>query len=272
VIDFIKIILSDVDLDRLVNSPHLELINTRKLKHGGYRYTYKSENLEFTITGLNVRLSGSLHIYCNLINTGQRSNSNDYTINDIINTIQALESKFGIIPSQAKIERLEYGVNVRLPFIAEEFVQSSIIAWDGKENSIDKDFDRTGKYKKWQTTKYGIKAYDKGKKDNEPYLFRFEINALSEYLKKFDITHLSNLTDRNKLEPLGADLTSAFDKLIIVDDLMPKNLSNQDEELFNRGINPNVWRTFPHRMAKSRFKKKFNNLLQTKNQNRKKKL
>ena len=113
-IDFVKIKIKDPDINELRNLPFLEwdeLTNTRT----GVVKEYNAKFNGLTVVIINNQytyISGSLHKYWNITNTGEDQNYNDFTFLSLVWTIQDICTRFSLNPVNCKIENIETGVNI----------------------------------------------------------------------------------------------------------------------------------------------------------------
>lgn len=269
-IDFIKLNITHLDLTKLLAIAAIKWrgeydILTAQIND----YPIKGElyNLKLKINRTRIEISGSLHIYWNLRRGLGDQNFNDFNYDDLVNAINDLISLFGKDLLKAKIENLEYGMNVKLWKKPEDFIRENIIVWDGRAPSKNLKFDGKGKYVQWNNSQVYQKCYDKGKHHRRPdNIFRWERKAIKgEYLKKYNIQFLVDLFDKVKLRALVGDLIASYDKLIIVNTLNPTaSFTAKENQLWAKCINPIVWENLSekHRSQKSRLIDKFTELLQ----------
>lgn len=160
--------------------------------------------------------------------------------------INSICERFLIDPSQAKITRLEIGLNVKLPFETYTFLQTSLITC--KHKSFNAYPSKDGISLGWNSHfhQYIVKIYDKGKQYNLSHnLLRFEIQFLKmQPLKVFGIQKLSDLTHKDKVYNLKKLLIKAWDDVLLYDtsiDLEDLKLKPAQKEMLLNGRNPKYW-------------------------------
>ena len=199
------------------------------------RFNYKWEgefkNLKFLIdTKGKVFLKGSLHKFWN---NGEH-NYNDFNLTALIEVINELRSKFGIIPEITKIHHVEIGLNIDDLHFKTKKINEHLLFHSGQGIPIEKF-----KYKRHlkdsdfiivERDKYAIKSYDKAKHCGlHGDIYRFEIKyKKAANLKVLGINTLSDLINPTKIELLKIDFLKKwnevflFDWTIRKDELKPK--------------------------------------------------
>jgi hypothetical protein len=259
-IDFIKIlnlqtgetiadnpILSDLWID---NSRHGELLSQRAEFFG----------LMFHIKNGVTRLSGSLHKY---FNKGLH-NYNDFTHSNLIAVINGLVDHFHIEPQNSVLNNVEFGVNVILPFPVNALLDSLITY---KNKPFNREVEEGKVYYQYKTSEYIVKIYNKGLHYRQPQnILRFEIKVIKMRFLKSIVT-LDNLTEPERLFPLGGVLLSVFDDILFDDkSIEPQTLNPSERELYFNGRNPKYWindsaMSAAQRKQKERERKRFIELL-----------
>lgn len=254
-IDFIKIIIKNLNPSILEKNPLLEFFDIVNLITGEIKTTNRYGNkvtpskiahylgLEFKIydTG-TITIAGSLHKYWN----AGLHNYNDFN-NDAVNAVlKDLKDKFGIDAKQCIIKCLEIGINITPPKPTNEILDNCFLH-KTKPFEFQKNSDE-GKYKQVQHSQYIIKVYNKAqhykskgfKIDGE--IIRFEIKYTKmEKLNKKGIYSLQDLIDYG-LHNFKSELLHEwknvlfFDKTIQIDTLSTKRKNSARDY-----ANPNYW-------------------------------
>ena len=186
-IDFIKIIIKELNPAILEANPLLEFFDNINLSTGEIKTTnrtgqsikpYKNafyNSLEFKIydTG-HVTLSGSLHKYWN----SGAQNYNDFNFDAFLGVLRDLKHKFNITPEHCILKCLEIGINIIPPIPTNQLLDYCFLH-KTKPFEYQKNSDE-GKYKQVQHEQYIIKIYNKAlhyKKnfEIETEIMRFEI-------------------------------------------------------------------------------------------------
>lgn len=207
-VDYIKILIKDLNSSFLEANPLLEFfdninLSTGEIKtvnHKGQKITpYKNafyNSLEFKIydTG-TITLSGSLHKYYN----AGAHNFNDFNFEAFLNVLTDLKDKFNITPEQCILKCLELGLNITPPKPTNEILEYCFLhktkPFEYQKNSGE------GKYKQCVHSQYIVKIYNKAlhyKKDFpeiKTEIIRFEIKyTRMERLNKLGVFNLNDIS------------------------------------------------------------------------------
>jgi len=173
-IDYIKTKLSAEYIGLLENHRLLEFkreVNERtgELLH---KRVAKYQGLTFIIRSNKIWLSGSLHYF---FNEGKH-NYNDFTYTDLLYTLNKIERLFNIELSNCKLENIEVGVNINLPFKTSLILNNTL--FHGIEKFKNEKVKKgKGDFRIATHDRYNVKIYDKGLQFSLPYkLLRFEIH------------------------------------------------------------------------------------------------
>lgn len=198
-IDYIKILIKDINPSILEANPLLNFFDNINLKTGELKTISRNGNkitpsknayyngLEFKIydTG-TVILSGSLHKYWN----NGAHNYNDFNNESVLNVLSDINTKFNIEPQLCILKCLEIGVNITPPILTNEILNNCFLhktkPFEHKHNSDE------GNYKQWIHSQYILKLYNKALH----YINKgFSINA---EIMRFEIkyTKMQKLNDK----------------------------------------------------------------------------
>lgn len=261
-IDFIKIIIKELNPAILEANPLLDFYDNINLSTGEFKTTnrigqrvtpYKTAlykyTLEFRIydTGL-ITLSGSLHKYWN----SGAHNYNDFNFEAFLYVLNDLKHKFNITPEQCILKCLEIGINIIPPITTNQFLDYCFLhktkPFEYKRNSDE------GKYKQVQHSQYIIKIYNKAlhyKKDFniKTEIMRFEIKYTK--MQKLNERGIYNLQDLSNygLQNFKDEVLNEFNNILFYDNTIQskycsisnyKNpiywnelISNKRNDLFN---------------------------------------
>lgn len=240
-IDFIKIIIKDINPSTLENNSLLEFFNTVNLTTGQLKTTNRNGNkvtpsqnayyngLEFYIYDSGtVTLSGSLHKYWNK----GAHNYNDFNTEAVKWVLNDLKEKFNIEPEQCILKCLEIGINITPPIPTNEILDYSFLhktlPFEYQKNSEE------GKYKQAQHSQYIIKLYNKAlhylskgfKIQNEIMRFEIKYTKMQKLNEKgiFDLNSLVNYGLHNFKSELLTEWQNVlfFDDTIQIDPLSAK--------------------------------------------------
>ena len=220
-IDYIKIRDLPVQLHDIINNKFLDFGTSVNIETGeifGKPQIAKYKGISFIIKKNKktskyqyVNLEGSLHKYWN---NGEH-NYNDFNFNNLVSVINELSEKFNIDPFNTRLNNVEFGVNLVIPFNPDEFLKS-IINHKGKHFSIIRQRDKH--FRQCEYSRYYLKIYDKGLQFGKNNIFRFEVKVTRmEHLKEIGISHLSDLLNINKFLLLGDELSTYYNNLLIFD-------------------------------------------------------
>ncbi|GAB2562439.1 hypothetical protein [Spirosoma areae] len=221
-----------------------------------------------------VEVKGSIHKFHN---NGQH-NADQFTADDLLLTLDQLVREYGFDLFNSKINKLEFGVNVELPFPVSHIVKN-LICYKNQPFSLDTDSDTL--YYVCNLQQYAIKIYDKGTQKGLDFdQLRFEIRAdKMEYFngKGIRLDTLADLLNVANYEPLGVLLVDTFNEILFDDPAInPDDLTPCEREIYRDGRNPRFWQrpdnlTFKqantHRQRMSRAKRSFRALLDQRGNN-----
>ena len=157
--DFIKASLIQ-DHNELLDNPNLEFFGKHSRQTGDiFEYPLEAgvENLKIQIKDngkyinpankhkymIYKNLSGSVHYFWNIIKGNGVHNYNDFSISNFSDLLTILNKDFNLNLFQSKLTRIEYGVNILLPFDARWFLEKCIIAHKFNPPSY-RDFNKKG--------------------------------------------------------------------------------------------------------------------------------
>jgi hypothetical protein len=213
----------------------------RKATDRGLTFTLKPK---IDGSGYRIELTGSIHKYRN----NGHHNADQFTAADLLAALIEWVETYGINPTMAILNNIEFGVNVALPFPV-ACVLDNLISYKGRRFQPDREH---GPYY-WQCLfgQYAVKIYDKGAQFRDtvpglpPNLLRVEVKVLKmEYLHKkgISIKTLADLLTVAYYGKLGALLVETFqDILFDKPTINPALLKPKDRELLISGRNPKFW-------------------------------
>jgi hypothetical protein len=234
--------------------------------------TAEFKNMIFISKGSDesyMEVQGSLHKY---LNEGKH-NYNDFCYSELAATIMDFCCQFGINPKEARIQNLEFGVNLIVPFNPTPFLKNNIINFKGQSKSRSGPIEGKGYYIQFEKTNYIVKIYDKGSQYcQEENILRVEVKTKKmNHIKSTGIKTLADLSDLSKVKKLVPILKTAFEGLLIFDPIDSNKLESDETEMYLNGINSLYWENLKsnsHDPLNKRPRKKyyrelseFNNLL-----------
>ena len=219
--------------------------------------------------GYRVEVKGSLHKFYN----NGLHNADQYTVNDLLLTLNRLVTDYGFDLFSSKINNIEFGVNIELPFAISQ-VFANLICHKNQPFQVDSHSQTPYYVCNWQ--RYTVKIYDKGKQQGlGGNLLRFEIRVrkmrVFRTVTGVQLHTLADLLNVANYGPLGALLVDAFDDILFDDPAInPKTLTAKERALYQQCRNPRYWHTpdgltpkqaAAHRQRLSRNKDRFRALL-----------
>lgn len=274
-VDFIKIIIKDINTAILEANPLLDFYDNINLTTGEIKTTNRHGNkvtpsknanyrgLEFKIydTG-TVTLSGSLHKYWN----GGAHNYNDFNSEAFLGVLKDLNTKFGIEPANCILKCLEIGINI-VPPIPTNHILDYCFLHKTKPFEYQKNSNE-GKYKQVQHSQYIIKIYNKALHYQRDYLeisneiMRFEIKYTK--MQKLNERGIFNLIDLAKygLHNFKNELLKEFNNILFYD----TTIQSKSKCLTNYK-NPLYWVELLSKNEKNLFNYHRKNLKKTTSQN-----
>lgn len=271
-IDGIKANISYLPREKLLNNLLLEWskdnvpLDLEGTSKGKRQYPYTEyHGFKIEMKG-QIWGKGSLQKYKNSTTGSGLQNYDDFTLADTICAIDKLSSDFGIVPESTLLTRLEYGVNVIVPFDPEHFLDN-IIVWDYQAPTINQTVftgeNQKGYYLEFKSSEYSIKIYYKSKQygiEHTHRIIRFEKKVKRRTkIRTLGIDRLSDLLYRTTHDRLRDDLIKELDKFIHIDSIQPPEAMNENERvLFLQWSNAKFWEQFPyHRNKKGKHVQRF---------------
>ncbi|WP_020600327.1 hypothetical protein [Spirosoma panaciterrae] len=189
--------------------------------------------------GHRVEVKGSLHKFHN---NGQH-NADQFTVNDLLSTLDELAKVYGFDLFRSRINNVEFGVNVELPFPVSQ-VLKNLVCYKNQPFYLDTHSDTP--YYVCQLQRYAVKIYDKGKQRGlAGNLLRFEIRVKKmEYFNGTGIvlTNLADLMNVTNYKLLGALLLDTFNEILFDDPaIKPAKLPPSKQAIYRNGRNPRYW-------------------------------
>jgi hypothetical protein len=183
-------------------------------------------------------MSGSLHKFAR-----NGKNHTDFSYAEVVAAIRELEG-LGINPEEAKLQNLEFGVNLRdLPVSPATFVRSTL-THRGQPFSQMKGTHRRPVGVDCSHQRYTLKVYDKGKQYNLPtQVLRLEAKHTKMHdLNEAGIHTLADLTNPDVWPFLCTNLAARLDELLLIEpELRQQNLKPSERRKLADYENPKYW-------------------------------
>ncbi|CAH0997409.1 hypothetical protein EMA8858_03542 [Emticicia aquatica] len=241
-IDYIKILNLAVSSTDLENNKYLQdgwIIGSKN----GEVLTQQTNyfGLTFSIKNTNVRLTGSIHKYEN----NGLHNHNDFTKTQVHEVINELSKKFEIDLQNSRLNNLEFGVNVVLPF-EPKILLNSLITHKGEP--FTREIEEGKIYYQCKRSQFIIKIYDKGLQYHQvANILRFELKVLKMQFfktKGIEVSVLADLLNDGIYAKFGGVLKAYFDEILFDEESINlKDLNATERDIYLRGQNPKTWIT-----------------------------
>jgi len=241
--------------DNSVNDKFVEF-DYQTIKH-----TAKYQTYELVITEVNkvnrmpkyyLKIKGSLHK-----NKFNGANFERFYHLDVIDEINKLCDVLEIDSKTAKIDVLEFGVNIQTDFVPYSFLIEHLIRYKHLQfNQYAPDrLNRRLGYE-CVLSHYKVKIYDKGLQFDLPYnLMRFELRYKTmQKLNGIGIYNLHDLTDKKNIDRLRGLLMDAWNDVLLYEPMETTNvnLTELQKLLIQCGNNANYWNNL-HKSNKTKY-------------------
>ncbi len=200
------------------------------------------------------RFRGSLQKYAN----GGAANVGAFTFEQVCRALNDLCTRFGIDLHTARLENVELGLELPLPIPARQFLKSLICHGSKAFQPINVEKPDLGKIVPRQ--EYDLKLYDKGSQaeTGEANLLRVEIRVCKMmFLKSFGISTLADLTNPDKVRPLGGLLQSVLNDVICYDGSVSESALTIREQLHLKEVCNPVWWADLSKRSRWDYRQKF---------------
>ena len=217
--------------------PYIPRTNTKTGEMENEPEEAKYKGLKFSIYENRIQLDGSLHTFYN----DGFHNYNDFYFRMLESVILDWKHNFGIDIERTRINNLEIGVNIVLPYKPEKALNNTI---NHRGTPFTWAHEKTKRYRECSHTQFFIKFYDKGIQYKlNKYILRFEVKFIKmERINDLGIKTFADLIKPGNLEKLGELLLNIFDELLMGNlKANTSQLNKRDKELFDRGHNDRHW-------------------------------
>jgi hypothetical protein len=269
-VDFFKAAIPKTYEHQLLNNPCITFQGQYNYHTGevlNYPIKGNYKNFEIEIKERKIIISGSVHIYYNLIQGKGWQNYNDFSFKNVTHTIEHLSKALQLEPKEMKIENLEIGVNVKLKRNVSEALTMLFIDWDTRNKYVNKGY-KNGHLVEYKTVDRYAKFYDKGGQHTLPYhLLRYELKYMRNetIVKKAKIKTVHDLMQPAKFKLIVKNLKEEITKINLVDTLIsPVELTANEANLFQNGINSMFWSNYSNqglKAQKSKYRRQYMELI-----------
>ncbi|MBP1840401.1 hypothetical protein [Formosa algae] len=251
-IDYVKILFNNVDVNYLCSLPFLDF-ETVVNSNTGELSTKKTANYHFCKIVIYeseiVLFTGSIHKFYNSIKevkapnykengTYKGFNGNQFNINNIIEVRQHLKTLFNCKPHQMIFQNIEFGINSTPVFNPQLFIKG-LLFHKGKlfEFKYNEHFSQV------KHQRYLLKIYNKSNQyQMKENTLRVELKIIkTEFLKETGIRTFEDVSVQtmNKAKEL---LLKAFDEVVYYDyTVEKKNLTERQKVSLKLFSNPRYW-------------------------------
>lgn len=250
-IDYTKILLTNIDISRLLNSPQLKF--KFEVADTGEYSTKRTANYHFckVIVHENgiVLFTGSIHKMWNSLNNIKAPNfekqkdykgfnGNQFLINDIIKMRKHLQRLFDCDPVQMLFQNIEFGINTTPLFDPQIFIKGLLFHY-GKLF----EYRFNGYFSQVKHERYFIKIYNKS---NHYGISKHTLRIELKVVKTEDIKHtgIKTFADINEitLDKAKNLLLKRFKEIVYYDYTISTNsITKQQKRTLNKYSNPRYW-------------------------------
>jgi len=229
-IDFTKLVVTYINENDAIECFKNSVENyNRKTNEISYPLHCKDLVFDLAITPNQKIFKGSLHKCWNFKNSQFAHNYNDFTFTEIKETVKYIEKKYLLKVKQSRLQNLEFGINLNVPFLVTPFLKNNLIS-NGTEINTATNFKNDGYAIQFKRTDCIIKIYNKIKGIRARYFHKCGINNLNDVLSRENLCNAFEL------------LVKEFDKLIIIDKINFDKIKNKKHQLILKDfITPNFW-------------------------------
>ena len=197
---------------------------------------YKSLTITIYDSG-TVIIKGSLHKFWN----SGIHNYNDFHLTNVFNIIDEWVNIFGSEILNAKIDNIEFGVNIKPPIQTDEILRNILLH---KRAEFKTGTFKNSYYKECTHEHYYIKIYDKALQYNQlENILRIEC----KYIRMIELNRLGihSFKDLRKFEiypELRRILLDKWNEVLFIDETIKrKELKKKQRESLYNYLNPNYW-------------------------------
>lgn len=270
-IDYLKILLLKIDIDRLLNLSFLDF-KTKVSENTGLLSTKKVAEYHFckiTVYGSGIVLfTGSIHKLWNSLNdikspnyknaeTYKGFNGNQFTLENIIEVRNHLENLFNCVPKQMIFQNIEIGVNTTPIFNPKSYINGLLY----HKNKLF-EYRYNGNSAQVQHQRYIFKIYNKSiQYEMNNFVLRIELKIIKlEELKKIGLSTFADINNTT-LEKAKQMLLRRFDEVMHYDyTINKKGLTKTQNQSLNSYSNPRYWINELRPQHRHRHKKRINEI------------
>ncbi len=251
-IDYIKILVIKIDVQRLLNLPFLEF-NMEVSERTGELSSKKVAKYNFckiTIFDNGVVLfTGSIHKLWNelkgvkapnhfLKKEYKGFNGNDFNLTKIIEVREHLENLFDCRPKNLIFQNIEFGVNIRIPFNPKKILNGLLL-----HKGVSFEFRLKGNYAQSMHSLFIFKIYNKGIQYGMiDDILRVELKVTK--MKEIEKSGIKTFADINEvtLNRMTSLLLSRWNEILLYEfTIRKKELTKIENQKLSQYSNPRYW-------------------------------
>jgi len=246
-IDFLKSALVGQTASEWLNNPNLResfktIVSNETGQIKEQRAFYRGQTICVKPGGY-VEVYGSIHKFY----TG-KSNATDFTSSALVQSVAELADSLRFDPYKARMQNVEFGVNLVLPTSAKALLSRAIL-YGNSDFTSRRTFDGNGYQLDAKHQRYTFKPYDKAAQMRsagtlyDGHMLRPEIRVTKMiHLAHANLVTLGDLTRPQSLAPLGPMLTKAWDNILFFDpSINLEGLSKPRRDLLLQGQSITYW-------------------------------
>lgn len=251
-IDYVKILLKDIDAESIFDIPLLDF-KTEVSEKTGEISTKKTADYHFCkvviydsglvlFTGSIHKLWNSLHkVYApnyKEVKQYKGFNGNQFAINDIIEVRQHLETLFNCEPQQMIFQNIEFGINTTPVFNPQLFLKGLLY-----HNGKPFEFRHKEHFAQAIHQRYYFKIYNKSNQYGmQEHTLRVELKLIaSDQFASFGIKTFADI-NTSTLNRAKEMLLKRFDEVVYYDNTIVKeNLTERQKQTLKCYSNPRYW-------------------------------
>lgn len=197
---------------------------------------YKNLTINIYESG-KVVIKGSLHKFWN----NGIHNYNDFHLTNVLNIVDEWVDLFGTEILNAKIDNIEFGVNIKPPIQTAEILRNVLLH---KRVEFKTGTFKNSNYKECEHKHFYIKIYDKALQYNQ---LENNLRIECKYIRMVELNRLGiySFKDLRKLEiypELECILIKKWNEVLFIDETIKrKGLKEKQRDSLNNYLNPNYW-------------------------------
>lgn len=255
--DHITVKIQGPDVEKVLDSPRVELLELRNLATGEVfqpRTIYLGP-LKIRRSSLNsIYVGGSIHFYFNWLKDGRpekvvNRNWDQFTYGELCQAIDTLAADLGLAPERLGLHGVEFGLNLENPRFDVTKAKDSLILHLTKPFTIwESDFGRVAKH-----SQFHLKGYDKGLQSGiSRKIFRWEVAVKKmDCVKGIGIHSLADLKDQEKVRALFAWACSQWESVLVHDpSVKDSHLGKGEREFWQLAAFVEYWKKLSYRQLK----------------------